>query len=266
MKKTNRLPVIFLLFVIQFCFAQQIPRELIRGEIVTDSIGVGNINITNISSGKLVISDEKGEFFLYVREKDTLLFTSQTFDSKRVIVNKGDFLLKVIRVKLQTYVNPLDEVKVGVHSLTGNLEKDEQNFKVLSMPKINVTTSPIAIYTADSQTSPQNTLMPGYVDKRLMMDFMAIGRKFIKFGKGKPEKEKIIFTSEKIFQEAVRERISDNFFSEVLQLKEDETGLFLAFCENDTRAKSLLEVKREFELIDFLIQKKKEYDLSLNKQ
>lgn len=255
--------VTFSLFLMQVCFAQQIPRELIRGEIVADSIGVGNINITNISSGKLVISDEKGEFFMYAREKDTLLFTSQTFDAKRIIVTKGDFLVKVVRVKLQKYINPLDEVKVGAHSLTGNLEKDEKNFKVITFPVIKPEISPIAIYTADAYTSPENTLMPGYNDPRFMVNFMQIGRRYLRLGKSKPKPEKIIFTSEKIFQEAVRDRVSDNFFLEVLKIKADEIGLFLSFCENDTKARSLLEVKKELELIDFLIQKKKDYDLSL---
>ncbi|MGK4567013.1 hypothetical protein [Flavobacterium sp. 3HN19-14] len=264
MKKINK-SAVFLLFLVQFCFAQQIPRELIRGEIVADSLGVGNVNITNISSGKVVLSDDKGEFFIHAREKDTLLFTSQTFDSKRVVVGKGDFLVKVIRVKLQQYVNPLDEVKVGMHSLTGNLEKDEKNFKAMQQPEIKANLSPIAIYTADTQTSPTNTLMPGYVDSRFMMDFMKIGGKLVKLIKGDPKPKKIIFTSDEIFPVAARQRLPEGFFLETLQLKKDDIGLFLSFCENDARAKSLLEVKKELELITFLLEKKKEYDLAVQK-
>jgi len=44
-----------------------------------------------------------------------------------------------------------------------------------------------------------------------------------------------------------------------LQLKKDEIGLFLIYCENDSTAKALLDSKLEFELIEYIIQKNEEF-------
>jgi hypothetical protein len=42
-------------------------------------------------------------------------------------------------------------------------------------------------------------------------------------------------------------------------LKNDEIGLFLNFCESDIKLKELLKPDKEIELIDFLIEKNKEF-------
>ena len=54
-------------------------------------------------------------------------------------------------------------------------------------------------------------------------------------------------------------RINSSFFTNTLQLKSDEIGLFLLFCKNDAKAQSLLKPENEFQLIDFLITKNEEF-------
>jgi hypothetical protein len=61
------------------------------------------------------------------------------------------------------------------------------------------------------------------------------------------------------FSDIVPKRIHRFFFTNTLKLKEDEIGLFLIYCENDSRAKALLDPKLEFELIEFLINKNEEF-------
>ena len=61
------------------------------------------------------------------------------------------------------------------------------------------------------------------------------------------------------FTDIVPKRIHPFFFTNTLKLKEDEIGLFLIYCENDSRAKALLDPKLEFELIEFLINKNEEF-------
>jgi hypothetical protein len=54
-------------------------------------------------------------------------------------------------------------------------------------------------------------------------------------------------------------RVSYDFFTNTLKLNDDEIRLFLVFCENDSKAKTLLKPESEFELMDFLITKNKEF-------
>ena len=54
--------------------------------------------------------------------------------------------------------------------------------------------------------------------------------------------------------------ISYTFFTNTLNLKEDEIGLFLIFCENDSKSKTLLKPESKIDLIDFLLTKNKEFN------
>jgi hypothetical protein len=181
------------------------------------------------------------------------------FQSKKMALSKGDFKLKVMRIKLDVYINNLDEVVISPYSLTGDLENDEKNIMIPEMPKIDLNSALITNFEADNQSTVQNTLIPGYLDGTYMVDLAAIGKKLIKLFSTPKEKKEVVFVSEKIFQEAVKQKFSDDFFKVTLQLKKEEIGLFLSFCENDSKARTLLDPKKEFELIDFLIEKSKQY-------
>lgn len=248
-----------LLFLAQFGFSQQNPREILNGQIVTDSISPDNVRIVNRTNNTFAISDALGMFHIYAREKDTLVFSSQSLDSKILVLTEVDFKVKLFRVKLDVFVNALDEVVISPYALTGDLEKDQENIKIAGTPKIDVGTALNTLYEDDEQSSPDNKLMPGYLDTRYMVDFIKIGKMLFK---RKKEHKPIEFTSNKIFAEAVQQNLPDSFFRDTLKLDKNEVGLFLSYCENDPKARPLLNPKRKFELIDFLISKNKEYKQS----
>lgn len=258
--KISKLILFFLLLLGQFAVAQKLPRVVLKGQIVNDSIGVENIKIENISIQKFVVSDKQGNFSLYARPKDTLVFSSFSYISKKIVLTDADFKLEHIRVKLESLINSLDEIIISPNSFTGVLEIDQKNIKITELPKMDIRLAMDQQFESDGYTSPVNTLMPGYVDTRFMPDLMVISKKIGKLFAKKKQPKKIEFITYKIFPEAVQEKFGDEFFAKTLQLKKDEIGLFLTFCENDSRARPLLEPKREFELIDFLVSKRKEYD------
>lgn len=263
MKKNNLLSF-FLLLAINVVFAQQIPREILNGQIVGDSLaGIPNVNVTNISTKKYVISDNQGYFTIYAREKDTLVFSNMAFESKKIVLTKANFNVHVMRVKLQSFINPLDEVVISPYALTGNLETDDKNIKVITLEPVDVKLALTTRFEDDTESSPANTLMPGYVDTKYMTDFMALGKMlFGTISDSKPVSKEIVFVPKKIFAEAVRERFPESFFVNTLQLQPDEIGLFLNYCENTPNIRVLLDPKKEFTLIDVLIQKSKEYRLA----
>jgi len=256
----NKLFLLLFVFCVQFGFSQQIPREVLNGQIVADSISVENVQVLNKNTNTFSISDRLGHFHIYAREKDTLVFSSQSFESKKLILTPSDLKVQLLRIQLQVFVNALDEVVISPQSLTGELERDHKNIKITEIKKINNQSALDQLYENDNQSTPDNTAMPGYVNTRYMADFMAIGKKIGKlFRKKDASKPVIIYTSDKIFPEAVQQNLPDSFFRDTLKLNKDEVGLFLSFCESDPKAGQLLDPKRKFELIDFLITKNKEY-------
>lgn len=257
-----------LLFVSQLFFAQQLPRELLYGQIVSDSIAIDGITITNKTTNRYSVSDSEGNFSLLAREKDTLVFASMNYSSKMVVLNSSDFKMKVLKIKLESHIMQLDEVIINPNSLTGDLDKDGKNIKVKQIDsKINMKDALVQEFEADAQTSALNTAIrgPGHIETLYQPDLVKIVKMFGLFD-GKKKDKKVEYTSSKIFPEAVQEKFSEGFFLDTLKLKKDQIGLFLAFCENDPRAQGLLYANKEFELVDFLISKKPEYLKSLEKK
>jgi hypothetical protein len=179
----------------------------------------------------------------------------------KIILTKADLKLKMLRVKLEVFVNTLDEVVINPNALTGNLIVDSKNIKITTITPIDFRLAMDTDFEDDRFSSPTNKLMPGYLDTTYMTNFVAVAGKIIKLFKGKSKPKEVGFISKKEFHEAVQESFSATFFTQTLKLKEDEIGLFLAFCENDNNANALLDVNKSFELTDFLIQKNMEYQL-----
>ena len=97
------------------------------------------------------------------------------------------------------------------------------------------------------------------------MDFVKIGNMISRmFKKDRVSNEKE-FTTDAVFNEAVKEKFTYHFFTNTLALNPEDIGLFLAYCEKDTHVKKLLAPNKEIELIDYLISKSKAFN-SLSKE
>ncbi len=259
--KKNKLLLLLALFFAQFSFAQLGSREIIKGQIISDSTAIDNVTVFNISSNKGAVTDNLGLFTMYARPTDTLVFSSVIFKSKKLVLTENDFKVVVLKIKLEEYINELDEVIVTPTTLSGDLEKDARNIKVTDM-KGAFDSGQIADLQMekDFQSTQFNTAMPSDLSIPYGMDFIKIGKMVGKlFGKEKSKEQPVVFTSDKNFQEAVKDKFTYHFFTETLGLKHEEIGLFLNYCDSDPNVKKLLATHKEIDLIDFLISKSKEY-------
>lgn len=241
-------------------FAQPRPREVIRGQINNAEREVENITVFNKTSNKGAVTDEQGYFTIMARPTDTLVFSSVAFSSRVYELTETDFKLKVVKIELITFVNELEEVVVMPNSLSGDLIKDNKNLKVTYLKSdIDVSDAQRMMVENDGYSSPEN---PAIYDGTIKygMDFVAIGKMVGKaiFGE-KEKKNKETGQDSRIVGEIIKEKFTYHFFHETLQLKNEEIGLFLNFCESDPKIKSLLVPNKEIDLIDFLIEKNKEF-------
>ena len=259
--KRNNYILLILFLVVQFSWAQLVPREILRGQIISDTAVVERVTIFNKSSNKGAVADDFGYFTMYARPSDTLVFSNVVIKPVQLVLDELDFRVNVMKIKLEIFVNELDEVIVTPNSLSGDLVKDNRNLKVTMIdPKTDSKQAIIDTkYELDSQSALKNTAMPSDGSIQYGMDFVRIGKDVLKlFGKKEGSKE-ANYTSDKIFQEVVQEKFTYYFFTQTLGLKQDEIGLFLSYCENDPKVKVLLGPDKEIELIDFLIFKSEEY-------
>lgn len=226
----------------QFCFGQTLSRKPLHGMVVNDSVNVEGGYVLNVNSNSRTFIKSKGFFDIIAKTNDTLLFSSLGLKSKKVVLAEKDFAVSVLVVKMNTLISPLKEVVVTRTVIKPNLGNIQ-----------NIIDSE---YFDDKQSSPDNPLMPTKI--KYGMDIDRIGKMIWKsFFKEDYGKEKEVDYGD--FTEIVPKRIHPFFFTNTLKLKEDEIGLFLIYCENDSKSKALLKPEFEFQLIEFLIIKNEEF-------
>lgn len=239
--------------------AQKLPREILYGQLVADSISVDNVLITNKTANIAAVSRKDGSFQIRVYVKDTLIFSGLNFPRQILILTETDLKFKELKIRIESRVNNLDEVVINTKALSGDLTKDSKNIKLTAIkPNIDNQVAVAKLYEGDTQTSPDNKLMPGYLDDTYMMDFAAIGRKIIRsFKRSEAEKNRNKDVSR--FSVLVQNRFSADFFRNNLKMNKEETSTFLHFCEKDSKAVGLIANGNDFELIEFLELKKQEF-------
>ncbi len=241
----SKIGILVLCFCSQFCIAQVLTRKPLYGHVINDSIKFENGIVFNASSKVGTVINSKGFFTVAAKAEDTLVFSGLAFKSKKVVLTQKDISASVLRVKLETFVTQLSEVVISEKKAINPISGGSQ--KYVDMQFVN-----------DQKSSPKNRTMPSDGSIEYGMDFVRIYKDIFKvLRKNNPGKTD--FAKEKSFTEVAMKRVSYSFYTDTLKLKDDEIGLFLVFCENDSRSKKLLKPEDEFRLIDFLVTKNKEF-------
>lgn len=239
--KTKTIILALCLFC-QLCFGQILTRKPLHGLVVNDSFNVESGSVFNLNSNTRSFINSQGFFDIMAKTNDTLLISSLGLKSKKIVLTEKSLSASLLLIKLNTHINPLKEVVVVKKVIKPNLG--------------NIQNIIDTEYFEDKQSSLDNPLMPTEI--KYGMDIDRIGKMIWKsFFKENYQKEKEVDYGE--FTDLVPKRIHWFFFTNTLKLKEDEIGLFLIYCENDSKAKALLDPKLEFELIEFLINKNEEF-------
>lgn len=240
----NKIGIICLIFFTQFIFAQNENRQSLHGQFINEFALVDNGYVFNLNSKTRTFISDQGFFDILAKAKDTLLVSSASFKSKKIILQDKDFAKPLFVVNLESQTTLLKEVLV----------KGKTEIK----PAIPSSQGIVDMkFTDDVKSSPKNRSMLSDGSIENGMDFVRMYKMVSKLFK--KEAEKAVANSNVRFSEAVSKGIDSYFFTNTLKLKSNEVGLFLDYCENDPKSKTLLQEKDEFMLIDFLITKNEEF-------
>ncbi|MBP8066573.1 MAG: carboxypeptidase-like regulatory domain-containing protein, partial [Flavobacterium sp.] len=125
----NKIQLLLIVMMPLFAFAQ-VDRSLLKGKIVADSLEVANISVKNKTANAVTMTDEKGNFRLMAKEKDTLVFSGVSFHSSFLIVSHSHLVDEDLTIRLKVKITALDEIIVRPYTITGNLETDTKKLKV----------------------------------------------------------------------------------------------------------------------------------------
>ena len=227
--------IILLLTLAQFSFSQE--RELIQGKVIYRNINVPAANVINNTSQTSTITNDQGEFEIFAKEGDEIIFSSVQYIIRTVRVNDEILKNKRLIVQINQRVRELDEVVITPDDTDKFLDLKEEQFKGFD-------------YLADKSTKIENIL----TDNRQVvngLNFVNIFKLLSSLVDSKSEEEKLSILP----SEALPLILEENFFTDVLKLEFFEVDDFLLQLDLDQEIKQLIIKKNQFLLIDYLLNK-----------
>lgn len=242
------------------------PRKLLRARVSADSLAVDNLTVKNQTSNISAITDTEGKFTIYARATDTLYFSGVSFRSAYLIVSETHFLQDRLVIRLNVNVTVLDEVIITPNALTGDLVADSKKTKTKAIASTMTMVGEDKVYNIERNKYDmnQNGALPTQItgSPLIGVNFVRIFETFFKKKKSDKKQDKgeiYSLGNSKSFTDAVKDRFTYHFFTQMLKIPKDEIGLFLVFCDKGSETTPLLDPKKEFELTDYLVGKSKEY-------
>ncbi|MEZ4877033.1 MAG: hypothetical protein R2805_05720 [Flavobacterium sp.] len=224
----------------QMCFSQSIMRKNLKGQVVNDSLKVDNVVIFNINNQKGTTVYNDGSFEIEVRENDTLFFSSLSFLPEKILITQREIDKGMLTVPLEAFMNKLQEVVVRT-KIKPNIDT---NRNIIDTQ-----------YTNDAKSSLKNP----YIFTGEIQNGVDFARIFKDIGRIFKKKKKEKQAQEILFTDLVMKKIDYDFYKTTLKLKDEEIRLFLYYCEKGEHDFEQFNTKTNFEIMNFLIDKNKEY-------
>ena len=234
-----RIKILFLFLSLQFAYNQD--RELIQGKVIYRNINVVAANIINNTSQNTTITDDQGEFQIYAREGDEIIFSSVQYIIRTVRITDEIIKNKRLTIQINERIRELDEVVITPDNTEKFLDLKEEEFKGFD-------------YIADKSTRVQNNLTETRQLKN-GVDFVNIFKllKTIIDSKSEEEKESLLAS------EVIPYLFEDDFFTESLLLASSQIVDFLIYIDSRPNSVDILLEKNQFLLIDFLLNESIRY-------
>jgi hypothetical protein len=212
----SKIVIIGFLFWVPLLFSQ----TTIKGRVVVKEQSAEGIHVLNLVSEKSTITNEKGEFWLEVKEDDLLVFSAVHLDYWRKSISANDIKNGFIEVIMTTKEQKLEEVVVTEYT------------------KINAQDLGIINYKPKEYTPAERKLRPtkmtnldwiGVLSGRVPLDpliYWATGR--TKFLKGELEIEK-----KELLIKKLNDWYENEFYINQLTIPEDYINGFKVFVIYD---------------------------------
>ncbi|MCD0470841.1 hypothetical protein [Flavobacterium sp. JAS] len=242
----NRLGILVVCLFCQIALGQNNSRKPLHGQVVNSKLAIESGYVMNINANVRTFIGSGGLFDIMAKPKDTLLFTGLAFQAKKVVLTEKDCSNVLFVVQLDLANNQLKEVVVRKDLKVKSLDKDTQKYVDMQ-------------FEDDKQSTAKNIAM--YSDQTIKYgtDFVRIFKDVKKILTKNKDEVKPEVIDDMAFIQYSRANFSPDFFTKTLGLKNDEIDLFLMYCSNDPESKRHLKPEEKFELMDFMVNKNKEF-------
>ncbi|MDG2062781.1 MAG: carboxypeptidase-like regulatory domain-containing protein [Flavobacteriaceae bacterium] len=234
--------ILFLSFSILFStslFSQE--RQLIKGKLLYKNTVVVAANVVNNTAQTNTITNSDGEFEIKVAEGDEIIFSSVQYLIRSVKITQEILTKNRLVVSVNENITELKEVVVTTEDKDRFLDLLEEEFKGFD-------------YDKDKSTRINNKL----TDDRLItngIDFVNIAKLISKALSSKSKEEQMKMKPSEVLPLV----FETSFFENDLSLRNDQVIGFLEYIDAQMKTSELLKQSKQFQLIDYLINKSKMY-------
>ena len=237
MKKFLTLLIYFLANVLVFS-QERIP---LKGQLFYKNTKVVAANVVNNTAQTNTITDTEGAFEIYVALGDEIIFSSVQYRIRSVKITEEILLKKRLVVSVNENINELKEVVVTTEDVEKFLDLKEEEFKGFDYEKDKSS-------KLENRAVTNNQLSDG-------IDFVNIAKLLAKAFRNKSPEEQMRLKPSEILPLV----FENTFFENDLGLEKSEIMGFLVFIDEQMKTGELLKKNKEFQLIDFLIDKSVAY-------
>ncbi len=237
MKKFLTLLIYFLANVLVFS-QERIP---LKGQLFYKNTKVVAANVVNNTAQTNTITDTEGAFEIYVALGDEIIFSSVQYRIRSVKITEEILLKKRLVVSVNENINELKEVVVTTEDVEKFLDLKEEEFKGFDYEKDKSS-------KLENRAVTNNQLSDG-------IDFVNIAKLLAKAFRNKSPEEQMRLKPSEILPLV----FENTFFENDLGLEKSQIMGFLVFIDDQMKTGELLKKDKEFQLIDFLIDKSVAY-------
>jgi len=234
---------------------------LLEGRVLNDTIDRSALNVVNLSMRKGTTTTDQGAFRLEVRLNDTINISAVQYEFRQFVVNQTIFNRKKISLYLIPKINELDEVEISNIDLSGDLTKDAALTK--GAPELYPEDLGIPKNTAPKRTEEERRYYTavtsgGGIPLDGLINSITGRLKMLK-------KHIAVSRFEKRVQDS-RYKFSDSIYMKELNIKEDLIEDFVYYVFEDERAKIFVDRNDAFGLLEFMMEKSKNYNVLREKE
>lgn len=264
----NYILVAFVVAAVFPAFSQE--GTILKGKIKAEALEGGNIHIINITQKTGTVNTVSGDFQILVKENDTLLFSSIQFEKMEIPVSKEVMENRFLIVELTEDVNVLSEVNVSNIKLTGSLGFDSGEMEVAALPVFLPAVAYNDTYfesdVGDPQSSVENIALRGSQPPVGGVNILGLMSSLagIVGVKSRGDKNRILPKADAGIVKNIRNLYAEDFFIDNLKIEKEFIDDFIFFADDNGLTQEMAK-GNELDLIEFLIEQSKNYNLRMGR-
>lgn len=207
--KTNKILLIFFLWITQISFGQTTGAKEILGQIFEQSTSVEGVNIINNETQVTVVSDASGMFSIVAKEGDVLVFSSVNLEPFKRRITIEDLKSNLLQIKMVAKEIELKEVVVNE-----NANINAENLGIIPAGQKKYTPAERKVYTATS--TPGDMLFNAISGRTSML-----------------KKEVQVEKKEALFRK-IEYLFDEKYYTERLKISVEDIKGFQLYCIEDS--------------------------------